>query len=596
MKGMNKKLLSVNLTTGSISQSDLSDDLLKQYVGGRGLAVRLFVDSIKKGADPLSEDNVMVFASGPLTGTMVPTAGRFAMVTKSPLTGGIVYCNAGGFMAPVFKRCGYDALMITGKASTKSYIVIDGSQCTVKDASQIWGLDTTEASNKLKEIEGKTSQILVIGPAGENLVRIAAIMSADHRAFGRGGVGAVMGSKNLKAIVMKNGKNPIEVHDPDLLKKYVQVAIDKIHVAPITNSALPLFGTTGLINVINEHGMLPIRNFQEGYSTEADNVSGETIKETILVKNSACFGCPIRCDRETRTDTMSGRGPEYETDWALGPNLGIFDLKTITEANYYCNLYGIDTISAGGTIACAMELNQLGVFPEKEMRFGNVGILKDLIRKIALKEGIGAELAEGSKRLSMKYGHPEVSMQVKGLELPAYDPRGAMGQALGFATANRGGCHLTGYLLAMEIMAAPKKIDRFTLGGKSDMLALKQNQSVMEDSLSVCKFVGWALGFDFMARFTTAVTGEDFTIAKLVENGERVYNLERMYNLREGIAASEDTLPERFLKTPLKEGASKNRVVPLKDMLIPYYQIRGWTKDGIPKDETLQRLGLTRLT
>ena len=592
---MNAKLLSVNLTTGSITKSDLSEDLLKQYVGGRGLAVRLFVDAIKKGAEPLSEDNVMVFASGPLTGTMVPTAGRFAMVTKSPLTGGIMYCNMGGFVAPVFKRCGYDALMITGKASKKSYLVIDGTECSIKDADSIWGLDTSEASKRLKEIEGKTSQILIIGPAGENLVKISSIMSDNHRAFGRGGVGAVMGSKNLKAIVIKNGKNPVEVASPELLKKYVQVAIDKIHVAPITNSALPLFGTPGLINVINEHGMLPIKNFQEGYSDQADNVSGETIKESILVKNGTCFGCPIRCDRETKTDTMAGRGPEYETDWALGPNLGIFDLKTITEANYYCNLYGLDTISAGGTIGCAMELNQMGIFPNKDLKFGNADILKELIRKIALKEGIGAELAEGSKRLATKYDHPEVAIQVKGLELPAYDPRGAMGQALGFATANRGGCHLTGYLLAMEIMAAPKKIDRFTLGGKSDMLALKQNQSVMEDSLSVCKFVGWALGFDFMARFMTAVTGEEFTIAKLVENGERVYNLERMYNLREGIGGNEDTLPERFLKTSLKEGASKNRVVPLKEMLMPYYKIRGWSKEGVPNDETLQRLELSRL-
>jgi aldehyde:ferredoxin oxidoreductase len=597
MKGMFNKLLSINLSTKNICDEEISDSILENYLGGRGLAGKLFVDRVPVNLNPLSPDNLLIFATGPLTATSVPTSGRLALVTKSPLTNTIFFSNTGGFVGMVLKKCGYDSIVIDGKLEKPGYIVIDGKEGTqIKDAQELWGLDTRQTKEKLIELEGKNSRVLSIGPAGENQVLFSCIMNeGDHRAFGRGGVGAVMGSKLLKAIVVKNGVKKFDIHNQELLTKYVKTARDKIKVVPITRASLPMFGTAGLVNIINELGMLPINNFQIGFSDKADNVSGEEIREKILQSDEGCYACPIKCGRMTKAGDMEGKGPEYESVVLLGPTCGVFDLTAVTQANYMCNLYGLDTISAGATISCAMELQQKGLLKDDSLTFGNAEILKPILKKIAYKEGIGAELAEGSKRLAEKYGAPEVAMQVKGLEIPAYDPRGAMGHALGYATGNRGACHLTGYLAAMEIFAAPKKIPRFTTGGKPDLLVLKQHQSVIEDSLVVCKFVGWAVGFDFFTRFASTITGLDLNITKLMEIGERVYNLERLYNLREGISGKEDTLPKRFLEEPMKEGFTKDKIVPLDNLLEQYYRVRDWTKDGKPSAAKLKSLQLEEI-
>ena len=595
MKGTFNKLLSVQLTGKTITDEKIDEAIFQEYLGGRGLGVKLFTDRVPKNLDPLGEDNQLIFATGPITGTAVPTSGRFALVTKSPLTGTIFYSNTGGFIAPMFKRCGYDAMAISGKLDAPGYLLIDGENNTeIKSADGLWGLDTRETMAKLKEIEGKNVHVLMIGPAGENLVSFAAIMNdGDHRAFGRGGVGAVMGSKNLKAIVVKSGKAKVETHDPDRLKKFVQTAYDKIKVVPITNSALPMFGTAGLVNIINELGMLPTNNFQKGASEHADKISGEAIREKILVKDEGCYACPIRCGRLTKAGSMEGKGPEYESVVLLGSNLGIFDLEVVTQANYLCNLYGLDTISTGGVIGCAMELAQKGKLSVEGVKFGNTEILLKLVKQIAFKEGFGKDLAQGVVKLAAQYGSPASAIHVKGLDLPAYDPRGSMGHALGYATSNRGGCHLTGYLAAMEIFAAPKKIPRLTTGGKADLLVLKQHQSVIEDSLIVCKFAGWAVGMDFSSRFATAITGEEMDITRLMIIGERVYNLERMYNLQEGITGETDTLPKRFTDEPFTEGYSKGQVVPLKNMLKDYYAVRKWDSQGVPTPEKLAALNLS---
>lgn len=435
----------------------------------------------------------------------------------------------------------------------------------------------------------------MIGPAGENQVRISSIMNDSERAFGRGGVGAVMGSKNLKAIVVKDGRQKTEIANKALLQIYVADALDKIKVVPITRAAFPLFGTAATLNVINSLGMLPVRNFKKGYSKDAGKTGGEAIRDRIFEKPEGCYGCSIKCGRKTKAGNMKGKGPEYESVWALGANCDIYDLIKITQANYYCNKLGLDTISVGGTISCAMELQEKGLFDHNEIRFGNENVLISLIKKIAYKEGIGAELSEGSKRLAEKYGSTDSSMQVKGLELPAYDPRGAMGHALGYATSNRGGCHLTGYLAAMEIFAVPKKIPRFTIGGKADQLVLKQHQNAIEDSLVNCKFAGYALGFDYQSRFVTTITGIDFDISRLLKIGERIYNLERMFNVEAGFVKGDDNLPSRFIHEPFKEGLSKNRVVPLESMLQDYYSVRGWDENGVPESEKLKELGLDYL-
>jgi len=593
MNGMFNKIVEIDLSNREIKVRRIDDDLLHSYLGGRGLGIKLFTDAVLPETDPLSPDNHLIITGGPVTGTSVPTAGRISLVTKSPLTNTIFYSNTGGKFGPAMKKCGIDGFILKGKSDRPVYLLIDGDEgFKIKPAEEMWGKDSEETRKMIDELEGDRTYALMIGPAGEKEVLISAVMNDAERAFGRGGVGAVMGSKKVKAIVVRAAKQKTDIHDAELLKKYVKTALEKIKVVPVTRAAYPLFGTSACVNVINNLGMLPHNNFQEGQSVDAQKVSGEEIRKQILVKPEACFGCSIACGRKTAVGGMQGKGPEYETVWALGPDCGIFDLEKITIANYHCNKLGLDTISVGGTIACAMELAEKGKIDMPELRFGNADILTDLVKAIGANEGFGAELAQGSKRLSEKYDDPGLSIQVKGLELPAYDPRGAMGHALGYATSNRGGCHLTGYMAAMEIFAAPKKIPRFTLGGKPDLLALKQNQSAVEDSLVTCKFAGFAVGFDFTARFVTAITGEDFNITELLEIGERIYNLERMFNVRAGFARGADTLPPRFLDKPLKEGLSKDHVVPLERLLDDYYAVRNWDNKGVPTAEKLEKLGI----
>ncbi|MFX1298129.1 MAG: aldehyde ferredoxin oxidoreductase family protein [Promethearchaeota archaeon] len=595
MKGLNEIVLEVDLDNEKFRDINISEEVLLDYLGGRGLGVKLLSDRLPSKMNPLNSKNLLIFSTGPFGGTIIPTNGRFSLVTKSPLTNGIFYSNSGGSFGVVMKRCGYDGILIQGALKEPGYLLIEGEDIKIKEASKLWGWDTERTLDELKKIEGNRINSLMIGPAGENLIKIAAIMNDATRAFGRGGVGAVMGSKNLKAIVVKGGNARVEIDDLDLLKKYVKVAQDKIKVVPITRSTLPKFGTSALVNVINILGMFPINNFQRGYDERASKVSGEEINEKLTQEHEGCYACPIRCGRITKAGEMKGKGPEYESVWALGPNLGIYDLITVTQANYLCNKYGIDTISCGVTIACAMELQEKGLLNDSFIKFGNASILKDLVRKIALKEDIGAQISEGSKNLSKIYNSEEVSMQVKGLELPAYDPRGVIGHALGYATSNRGGCHLTGYMASLEIFAAPKKIDRFTMAGKPDLLVLKQNQKAIEDSLVICAFAGWALGLDYYARFMKAITGIDYDVIELLKIGERIYNLERIFNIKEGLTREDDILPQRFIKEPLTDGFSKNHVVLLEKMLEQYYYVREWDNNGIPKPELLERLGINQI-
>jgi len=590
MKGMNNKVLKIDLKKGNISDLKISDEILEKYIGGRGLGVKLFTYLAPENIEPLSPENILIFTTGPFNATNIPTNGRFSLVTKSPLTNGIFYSNSGGHFGVFLKKCGFDGIFIENAGENPCYILIEEDKVEIKDANNLWGLDTEETLKKLSEIEGEKIHALMIGPAGEKLVKISSIMNDAARAFGRGGVGAVMGSKKIKAIVVKGGSKKFEASDTELLKKYVKVALDKIKVVPITRSALPKFGTSAMINVINNLGMLPINNFQRGYDKRASQVSGEEIRKQIYQESEGCFACPIRCGRLTKAGDMTGKGPEYESVWALGPDLGIYDLITVTQANYLCNKLGLDTISCGASLACGMELKEKGLIKDEELTFGNSAGLKELVKNIALKRGIGWELSEGALNLAKKYNSEETAIHVKGLELPAYDPRGAIGHALGYATSNRGGCHLTGYLAAMEIYAAPKKIDRFTTGGKPDLLALKQDQKAIEDSLGICAFAGWSLGLDYYARFLKAITGRDYDVVELTKIGERIYNLERLYNMQEGLTKDNDTLPPRFLNEPLKEGASKDSTVPLENMLKDYYFVRGWDENGVPTEKTIKKL------
>jgi aldehyde:ferredoxin oxidoreductase len=582
-------ILHVNLSDKSVRREPLPPDLYKQYLGGRGLGVKLLYDNLAPGTDALSPDNLLVFAVGPSTATSVPTAGRFVVITKSPTTGTIFDSHAGGYLGAQLRRAGFAAVVFHGKSDSPVYLWINDDAVEIRDASKIWGKDTYAATDTLIEETDPKAQVACIGPAGENLGLMAAIMTDKHRAAGRGGVGAVMGSKNLKAIVAK-GTGTAGVHNPDRLKAAVERARRLIKKNAVTNKSLPVYGTPVLVSVANELGMLPTNNFQEGTFNDAEGVSGEKLLERFSAGTYHCHGCPIGCGRVSLIKGEKIGGPEYESLWALGPQCGINDLEWIAIANDRCNHLGLDTISTGSTIGAAMELVQRGKL-DAPLKFGDTTGVLDIIEDMAHMRGLGAEMSEGSKRLTERYGAPELAMQAKGLELPAYDPRGAQGHALGYATSNRGGCHLRSYLIGPEVLGSPVLVDRDRPDGKADLVMLYQDLSAAMDCMVVCRFTNFAWTVDDYAEMISAGSGIEFSGHDLLRLGERIYNLERLFNLREGFTAKDDTLPPRFFE-PLPEGGSRNRVVHLEEMLKEYYKLRGWDKEGRPTKATLKKLDI----
>jgi aldehyde:ferredoxin oxidoreductase len=590
MTGWCKQILEVDLTTQSYQTQPLDMEMARLFLGGRGLGARLLWDLVGPEVEPLSPENALIFTTGPITASGSQTSNRFNVSTKSPLTNGILHANSGGWWGMQFKRTGYDALIVRGKAETPVMIEITPEGVAIKDASHLWGKGVFETTEILGQSRNQRN-VLCIGPAGENLVRIAAIMNDKERALARGGAGAVMGSKNLKAIVVE-GKERNRPADPDQFKFMLYETGKLLKASPLTSQALPEFGTAVVMNVVNEIGALPTRNFQQSQFEHADKISGEEITDTILVKNQACWACPISCTRITKTKSgKEGEGPEFESAWAFGAQCGIDDLEAITEANYLCNDLGLDTISMGNIIGCAMELAEKGLI-EEPLRFGQADKLPDLIADTAYRRDLGAEMAEGSYRMAEKHGAAQLSMSVKKLEMPAYDPRGMQGQGLVFATSNRGACHETGNMLGPEVLALPRLIDRFATQGKAGIVSVHQNSAAVIDSLVYCKFANMAVAEEFFARTLTAVTGEHFTADDLMVVGERVWTLERLYNLREGFTQADDTLPRRMLEEPVAEGPSEGFTVKLDPMLKEYYAFRGWDQNGVPKPKKIKELSL----
>lgn len=590
MHGWTGKILRVDLTTQSTRIEEINQEILTLYLGGRGLGAYLVSTEVSPHIDPLSSDNILAFCTGAMTGVRVPTGGRSSMSTLSPLTGTIFDANTGSTFGVRLKWTGFDAMVVTGKSDKPVWLQVTAEGCTLHDATDLWGLEIPETVAKLK---ARDTGVMSIGPAGENQVLFASIADEKGRSFGRGGVGAVMGSKNLKAIVA-TGKARPDIADKDIYEFVNYEAGKMVTASPRTSQGLPEFGTSVLVNLMNWYGVLPSNNFQLGEFPNADKISGERLREEYLTKRGACWSCPIGCKRVTQTASEKGEGPEYETIYALGSSLGIDDFDTVIEANYLCNRLGLDTISCGATIACAMELAQRGAL-ETDLAFGRSDLLLETINDIALRQDLGDHLAEGSKRLSSRYGMPETAMQVKGLEFPAYDPRGMQGQGLLYATSNRGACHLRGNMLGPELLGAPKMLDRHAPSGKAGILIVMQHTNAVIDSIGLCKFVNFAIGDDFFARLMTSVTGRQYEVQDLQLAGERIWNLERLYNLKAGFTKEDDTLPPRFLSEPLQEGGSAGHVVQLDEMLAEYYRFRGWTSDGIPTPKKIAALGLNKM-
>ncbi|ETA81904.1 aldehyde ferredoxin oxidoreductase family protein [Youngiibacter fragilis] len=595
--GYQGTVLRIDLTAGTVKKEQLNLDDAVKFLGGRGLGTKMLIDEIDANVDALSPENKLIFAAGPLTGTNTPTGGRYMVITKSPLTGTVASSNSGGFFGAEMKFAGYDMIVLEGKSEKPVYINIVDDEVELKDASGLWGKLVADTTETLEGIHGDKAKVACIGPAGERLSLMAAVMNDKGRAAGRSGVGAVMGSKNLKAIVVKGSKK-VQVKDPAMLKEVFARCTKKIRDNGVTGQGLPAYGTAVLVNIINENGVLPTKNFQESQFSFAEDISGETLAEKYLTRKDPCFRCPIGCGRYCKVDDIEGQGPEYETVWAYGSDCGVNDLPAVIKANYWCNEYGLDTISAGTTIAAAMELYQRGYITREELGdgpelvWGSAEAIVEWTKRMGAVEGFGVKLAEGSYRLCDSYGVPEYSMTVKKQELPAYDPRGIQGHGISYATSNRGGCHVRGYMISPEILGLPEKLDRFTLEGKAEWTKIFQDFTAAIDSSGLCLFTSFALGADDYADLVNAITGSTYTGAEFIEAGERVWNLERVWNMKAGIAASTDTLPKRLLEEPIAEGPSKGWVTKLNETLPDYYKVRGWSEDGAPKDDKLSALGL----
>lgn len=622
------KYIKVDLTTGTTQVYEIPDDITKKYIGGKILAAHLLYTMTEAGIDPLSEESMVIINTGPLNGTGAPCSSRFNMTFKNVLTGGIATSNCGGTFGLMLKRAGYDGLIITGKAEGPSMIEILDGNVTIKDASHLWGMDTEETQENLPKHYGK----FVIGPAGENKVLYASVTSGE-RVAGRCGGGAVFGAKNLKAITAY-GTADAYVENPEKFKKYIKKWIKFLRNHPLTGYSLPKYGSAGLLNKANASGALPTKNFKEGKFKDADIISGETLTETVLVRNSNCISCPIRCERRVKVDGKEVKGPEYETLGFFGPNVNASDMESILKLNYLCDLYGMDTISCASSIAFAMELKEKGIV-DLGVTFGDAKGLIEALKNIANREGISADIADGSKRMSEKYGGKEYAMHAKGLEMASYEPRRSVGMGLGYATSNRGGCHLNGgYAALFESVGVlsidpqnPKAKPQLTVFLQDTMDAVSAGGSCLFSAQSVVPAVLFKLGPNhvitrMIGRIAThagpaislmlkslpilkfnslmlmphaeairLATGLPIKTGSFLAWGDLGYNLERMYNIREGLTSTDDALPDRMTKEPQIEGRA-DTVVPMDKMLPKYYKVRGWDENGVPKQKKLKKLGI----
>lgn len=623
------KVLEVDLSSARIKKYSLPDRLLELYVGNKGLGARLLYDMLPPATDPLAEKNVFIVTTAPLTGSGAPSSNRFNITTKSPLTGAIVNSNCGGNFGIYLKRAGYDTLIITGKAGRPVYLKVDGDNVTIEDAAALWGLDTQKTQEQLPAGMGK----IVIGPAGENLVKYACVIS-EERVAARSGVGTVMGSKNLKAVVA-GGEQKVLVANEDKFKNTCKKWRELSRQHPATGVELPRYGTSAFVNKCNATYTLPTRNFRYGTFAEADAVSGETLAEKYLVKNIGCHGCPVACGRQVELNGKKIKGPEYETVGLLGPNIMNADLKAIIEFNYQADLLGLDTITLGNTLGFVMEAGEKGLL-KTDLAFGKTDQISRTIEDIAYRRGFGDDMAEGVRYLSRKYGGEEFAIHVKGLEIASYEPRGAVGQGLGYAIGSRGGCHIAaGYPIYLEANG-PITVDPLATTGKPGLVILNQTTMEAVSALGCCIFTVYMflpkqlLELNARSRFASKMirsgflyggnligkalslpawtlpvpppffmlpqvkahalcTGRRFTLGRLMELGKRVVNMDRIFNLREGLTAADDTLPAR-LTEELQRVEEPNSRVPLAKMLPKYYNFRGWSSDGVPRPKTLKAL------
>jgi len=587
MGGYWKRLLRINLTEGKIDVEGIPDDIISKYLGAKGISAYYFIKGLKSGIDPLSPENRIILATGPFQGTKVLSSGRFAAVTKSPLTGIFLDTYCGGMFGHSLKRCGFDLVIVEGKAESPVYISIKDERAEIKDARNLWGKTTAETERAIKAVEGKGTRVVSIGVAGENRVLFSCLISERRRAAGRGGAGAVFGAKNLKAIAV-NGTMDVPVCDEEKIKELNKKAIQAVEEMRKKKDPFYLYGTSWAIGYAHREDRLPTLNFKMGEWEHYRGLDGETIHKENRISPDPCCPCPIACG-----GIIVSKGkdrPEYETLAMIGANCGLKNYKAVVKANELCNLYGLDTISTGNVIAFAMECYKRGIIKDK-IEFGDEIRVLDLIEEIALRRGIGDKLALGTRRLAKIWeGSSYFAMNVKGLEMPAWNTRGKMGQGLAYMTANIGASHLRDALPGSRPPRGP------ALGIVEELIET-QNRNIARDNYIMCAFALFTVNEEMCFDYFRSVTGLEIDKERVQEIGDRVFTLIRSFNCREGISRKDDDLPARAMKEGLPSGAAKGCKAFIseedkEECLDRYYELRGWDKNGIPKRETLKRLGI----
>jgi aldehyde:ferredoxin oxidoreductase len=612
-----RKILRVDLSKGTCTPEALNMDWAKDYLGQRGLASKYLSEEVDPACDALGPDNKLIMATGPLTGTMASTAGRYSVITKGPLTGAIACSNSGGFLGAEMKFAGWDMIIFEGKSKKPVYLLMQDDSVELRSADHLWGKSAWETDDILHAThQDPQMRIACIGRTAEAGCLYAAVINDKHRAAGRSGVGTVMASKNLKAVAVRGTQGIGNLEDAKGFMEAVDAGKQVLAENAVTGQGLPAYGTQVLMNVINGVGGLPAHNMRDVGFTGAENISAEAMAEPRksdgkpnLTQNNSCFSCTIACGRISTVDKEhfsvkdkpqyhgASGGLEYEAAWALGADTGVDDLDAITFVNFLCNEDGFDPITFGSTVGAAMEMFENGDITSKdtggiELKFGSAEALVAATELLVSGEGFGKDLALGSKRLCEKYKRPELSMTVKGQEFPAYDPRGIQGIGLAYATSNRGACHLRGYTIASEILGIPVKTEQNDTDGKAELVKAFQDATALVDSAGLCIFTTFAWGMDNIAPQIDAACEGDWSVEGCLEAGERIWNMERIFNQAAGFTADDDKLPKRLLEEAIKGGPTEGQVNRLGEMLPKYYEIRGWTPKGEVTAETRKRLSL----
>lgn len=566
MFGWTGRTIIVDLTSNSITESRTGTKQAREYLGGRGFGIKLMQELAYPTVDPLSPENLLVFATGPLTGTTVPMSGHYSLITKSPLTHTIFDSNAGGYFGKGMKSAGIDALIISGRSEVPVYLSIYDEDVDIIAADHLWGKDTRETTSVLKE----KGSVACIGRAGENKVRFASFVSDNLYFSGRGGHGAVAGSKNLKAVVVKGTNDPL-IAEPENLEKAVFNAQRLLHSNPVTSKGLSVYGTSVMVNVLDHLDILPAMNFREKKFQNARNISAEKLSQTYESTKTPCDACPLGCRRVLESGFPL---PDFDALWAFGPAVGNSDLESIIKANDLCYLDGVDPISCGATIASYLEISGEGIDPRM------------LLQTVSDISGGSSSLGDGSLSFMRGHGEKDLSMSSKGLEMSGYDPRGMLGLALAYATSNKGACHQSAFMIGPEVLGKPVILDRLVLKGKPSFVKLYQEFAAVLDSAVMCPFASFALGESDVAALLSAVTGISYSSQDLLKMGERIWNLERLFNLRAGFTCEDDTLPQRMFSS---DGIPEAE---FKKAIADYYQLRGWDEFGVPHVDKLKQLGI----